>query len=82
MLLDIYLTGVYTGYSSLSWALTVPEDGKVVALDVSAEFAEVGKPVWKEAGVENKIDLRIGKAADSLSGFDCPTSILHMPHTM
>lgn len=43
--------------------MTVPDDGKVVACDVSAEFAQIGIPVWKEAGVYDKIDLRIGEAA-------------------
>ncbi|KAF6033207.1 hypothetical protein EB796_008479 [Bugula neritina] len=58
--------GVFTGYSALSWALSIPEDGKVVALDVSEEDASIGKPFWKEAGVEHKIDLRIAPANKSL----------------
>lgn len=60
------LAGVFTGFSSLSWALSIPDDGKVVACDVSAEYAAIGKPVWKEAGVDHKIDLRIAPAAASL----------------
>ncbi|KAF6036392.1 COMTD1 [Bugula neritina] len=58
--------GVFTGYSSLAWALSVPEDGKVVACDTSTEFTDIGKPFWKEAGVEHKIDLRIAPAAETL----------------
>ena len=38
----------------------------VVACDVSEEYPEVGKPVWKEAGVEQKISLRIGDAVETL----------------
>ena len=38
----------------------------VVACDVSEEYPEVGKPVWKEAGGEQKISLRIGDAVETL----------------
>jgi predicted O-methyltransferase YrrM len=58
--------GVYTGYSALTVALALPDDGRVVALDISEEFTSVGKPFWKEAGVDHKIDLRIRPAAESL----------------
>lgn len=43
-------SGVFTGYSALTIALVLPSDGKVVACDVSEEFANVGKPLWKEVG--------------------------------
>ncbi|KAF6038873.1 COMTD1 [Bugula neritina] len=58
--------GVFTGYSSLAWALSVPEDGIVVACDISTEYTDIGKPFWKEAGVDYKIDLRIAPAVDTL----------------
>ncbi|XP_013419884.1 probable caffeoyl-CoA O-methyltransferase 2 [Lingula anatina] len=58
--------GVFTGYSALAIALVLPEDGKVVACDVSEEFARIGKPFWKEAGVDHKIDLRIAPALETL----------------
>jgi len=60
---------VFTGYSSLAWALSIPEDGKVVACDTSTEFTDIGKPFWKEAGVDHKIDLRIAPAAETLREF-------------
>ena len=47
--------GVFTGYSALCAALALPEGGKLYALDVSEEWASVGKPFWKAAGVEDKI---------------------------
>ena len=47
-------------------ALALPPDGKVVALDVSSEYPEIGRPFWKSAGVEEKIDLRIAPALETL----------------
>lgn len=60
--------GVFTGYGTLSIAQALPEDGRIVACDVSAEYAELGKPIWEEARVLQKIDLRIGRAAETLQG--------------
>jgi predicted O-methyltransferase YrrM len=58
--------GVFTGYSSLVTALALPPEGRVVACDVSAEFTSVARRYWREAGVEQKIELRMGPAADSM----------------
>jgi predicted O-methyltransferase YrrM len=58
--------GVFTGYSALSVALALPADGKIVALDISKDFTDRARPIWKEAGVEGKIDLRLGPALASL----------------
>jgi predicted O-methyltransferase YrrM len=58
--------GTFTGYSALCVALALPDDGKVVALDVSEEWANIGKKYWQEAGVFDKIDLRIKPAVESL----------------
>ena len=58
--------GVFTGYSALAVALALPAHGRIVALDISAEFTAFAKGYWKEAGVDGKIDLRIGPATHSL----------------
>ena len=58
--------GVFTGYSSLVVALALPEDGKLVACDVSQEYTSVACRYWKEAGVSDKIDLHIAPAIDTL----------------
>lgn len=60
--------GVFTGGSSLAIAQALPEDGRLIACDVSAEYAEMGRPCWQEAGVLHKIDLRIGRALGTLQG--------------
>ncbi|OMO91633.1 O-methyltransferase, family 3 [Corchorus olitorius] len=49
--------GVFTGYSLLLTALTIPEDGKILAIDLNREAYEIGLPVIRKAGVENKIDF-------------------------
>lgn len=58
--------GVFTGYSSTAVALALPEDGKLVACDVSEEYTSVARRYWAKAGVEDKIDLRLGPAVDTL----------------
>ncbi|XP_068610303.1 catechol O-methyltransferase domain-containing protein 1-like [Brachionichthys hirsutus] len=58
--------GVYTGYNTLNMALGLPEDGVLVACDISETYTNMGKPFWKEAGVENKIDLRLQPASKTL----------------
>eukprot|EP00299_Pterocystis_sp_00344_P010921 c5004_g1_i1.p1 GENE.c5004_g1_i1~~c5004_g1_i1.p1 ORF type:complete len:227 (-),score=41.56 c5004_g1_i1:34-714(-) len=59
--------GVFTGYSSLCVASALPEDGLLVALDVSEEFTNKAKTYWEEAKVAHKIDLRLGPAIESLT---------------
>ena len=51
--------GTYTGYSALAVAMVLPADGQLIACDVSDEFTRVGRPFWREAGVEARIDLRL-----------------------
>ncbi len=58
--------GVFTGYSSLVVALNLPEDGQLIACDVSAEFTAIASKYWQEAGVNHKIDLNIAPALDTL----------------
>src|SRR5260370_36778660 len=55
--------GTFTGFSALTVAMALPTEGRLVACDISEEWASIGKPYWKEAGVAEKIDLRIGPAA-------------------
>lgn len=58
--------GVFTGYSSLAMALALPEDGRIVACDVSEEHTATARRYWARAGVSEKIDLRIAPALETL----------------
>lgn len=56
--------GTFTGYSSLAMALT--GDVKIIAADVSEEWTNVARKYWKMAGVDGRIELRLGPAAETL----------------
>lgn len=58
--------GTFTGYSSLSVALVLPADGRLVCCDLSREWTDVARRYWAQAGVADKIELRLGPALDTL----------------
>jgi predicted O-methyltransferase YrrM len=58
--------GVFTGYSALVVALNLPDDGRIIACDVSAEFTSIASKYWQEAGVNDKISLQIAPALETL----------------
>ena len=64
--------GTYTGYSALAVALALPKDGSIVCCDVSEEWTAVGKPFWKKARGEKKIERRIGPALETLKKLKGP----------
>lgn len=61
--------GTFTGYSALCIASALPPDGQLICCDVSAEWTAMARRYWQEAGLADKIDLRLGpgvKTLDSL----------------
>ena len=58
--------GAFTGYSALAMALALPEDGRIVTLDISDEFTSLGRKFWDKAGLADRIELRLGPASDTL----------------
>lgn len=59
--------GVFTGYSSTLTALALPPGGKLIACDMSEQFTRKAREYWREAAVEDKIELRLGLAAETLN---------------
>ena len=62
--------GVFTGYSALAVASALPADGKLIACDVSEEWTRVARRYWQEAGLSDRIELRLGPAAGTLAGLE------------
>lgn len=58
--------GVFTGYSSISIAQSLPDDGKLYAFDISEEYTSYARKYWEEGNLSHKIDLRIGNAVEQL----------------
>ncbi|OUS09724.1 SAM-dependent methyltransferase [Gammaproteobacteria bacterium 54_18_T64] len=58
--------GVYTGYSALAVAEALPDDGQLIACDINAETTAIAQRYWRQAGLANKIDLRLAPAAQTL----------------
>jgi predicted O-methyltransferase YrrM len=58
--------GTFTGYSALAVAQALPEGGKVIACDISEEWTAIARRYWREAGLDDRIELRLGPAAETL----------------
>ena len=59
--------GTFTGSGSLAMALVLPEDGRIVACDVNADWTAIGRKHWDQAGVAHKVDLRLAPASDTIA---------------
>jgi predicted O-methyltransferase YrrM len=60
--------GTFTGYSSTAMALALPHDGRIVCCDLSREWTDVARRYWTDAGIADRVDLRLGPAAETLEG--------------
>ena len=58
--------GTFTGYSSIAVALAMPPRGKLICCDVSEEYTDIARKFWRKAGVEQKIELRLAPAKQTL----------------
>jgi len=58
--------GTFTGYSSTAMALALPPDGRIVCCDVSREWTDVARVAWADAGVADRVELRLGPAVETL----------------
>lgn len=64
---QIIEVGTFTGYSTLCMALSLPDDGRIIACDISEEWTNIAKPYWEKAGVSKKIELHLAPALDTLN---------------
>ncbi|MBA2492021.1 MAG: class I SAM-dependent methyltransferase [Gammaproteobacteria bacterium] len=58
--------GTYTGYSALCVAMAMPADGRLICCDTSEEWTNLARRYWAEAGIANRIDLRVRPALETL----------------
>ena len=58
--------GTYTGYSSLSMALALPDDGRMWCFDISEEWTSLARKYWQKAGMADRIELRLGRGEESM----------------
>src|SRR5690606_14234226 len=63
---NVVEVGTFTGYSSICLARGLPNDGTLLACDVSEEWTAVARRYWQRAGVADRIDLRLAPALDTL----------------
>jgi caffeoyl-CoA O-methyltransferase len=68
--------GTFTGYSSISMALNLPDGGRIVSLDVNEETTAVARRYAEEAGVADRIDYRVGPAIDELRRLEGPFDVV------
>jgi caffeoyl-CoA O-methyltransferase len=64
--------GTFTGYSSISMALSLPDGGRITSLDVNEETTAVARRYAEEAGVADRIDYLVGSALEELERLDGP----------
>jgi caffeoyl-CoA O-methyltransferase len=62
--------GTFTGFSSLCIARGLPPHGRLLCCDISVEWTDIARRYWKKAGVDDRIELRLGPAADTLAALD------------
>jgi caffeoyl-CoA O-methyltransferase len=62
--------GTFTGYSALAIARGLGPEGRLLCCDVSEEWTSIARDAWKRAGVDDRIELRIGPAVDTLAALD------------
>src|SRR3954463_6642787 len=67
--------GTFTGYSALCIARGLPADGHLLCCDVSEEWTSVGRKYWKQAGVADRIELKIAPAVETLRALPAEETI-------
>lgn len=74
---NILEVGTFTGYSALSMALAQRPRGRLITCDLNREWADIARRYWQEAGVGERIELRLGPAVDTLRALRMDESLAH-----
>jgi len=67
--------GTFTGYSSLAVARALPPGGRLLCCDISEEWTDIAREHWEQAGVADRVELRIGPAIDTLRSLPTDTPV-------
>jgi caffeoyl-CoA O-methyltransferase len=67
--------GTFTGYSSLSIASGLAEGGRLLCCDVSTEWTDIAREHWALAGVEDRIELVVAPAIETLRSLPADASV-------
>ncbi|MFJ7145575.1 class I SAM-dependent methyltransferase [Pseudomonas protegens] len=62
--------GTFTGYSALCMAQALPDDGSLICCDIPGDYNATAHRYWEEAGVDQRIDLRLAPALETLAGLE------------
>ncbi|AZD31127.1 class I SAM-dependent methyltransferase [Pseudomonas chlororaphis] len=62
--------GTFTGYSALSMAAALPDDGQLICCDIPGDYNATARRYWQEAGVAGRIELRLAPALETLASID------------
>ncbi len=68
--------GTFTGYSALTMAEGLPEDGKLITCDISPEYTKIAKEFWANSPAGRKIELKLGPAMETLKSLDGPFDLV------
>lgn len=64
--------GTFTGYSALCMAAALPQDGALICCDIPGDYNGIARRYWQEAGLAERIDLRLAPALETLGQLDLP----------
>lgn len=74
---NILEIGTFTGYSALAMALALPSEGHLLTCDLNREWTDIARQYWREAGVDERIELRLGRAVDTLRSLQLESMTNH-----
>lgn len=74
---NILEIGTFTGMSALAMAQQLPEDGRIICCDKNEEFTQIAQSFWQQAGVQDKIELRLGDAVQTVQALVAESKYHH-----